>query len=197
MRSLYKTLTNQSLKKPSAVRWFVWFEMAKQIHYTFPSVEAIINHEDDFCPETRNKLRFILEEYYTDLRLEIALIIDIGTDLVKLCYQQEGDGFLAPTSFDHWASVANKLSNISDEDQPVGDKLMFMPITDVLLMELIINVAEREEKFKELTRKIIPLHQKMVYDSDGRMYETLCILRACRLLCSMHCCSYSTFLCSL
>ena len=107
-------------------------------------------------------MRFILEEYYTDLRLEIALIIDIGTDLVKLCYQQEGDGFLAPTSFDHWASVANKLSNISDEDQPVGDKLMFMPITDVLLMELIINVAEREEKFKELTRKIIPLHQKSV-----------------------------------
>ena len=124
MRSLFKTLTNESIKKPSAVRWFVWFEMAKQIHYTFPSVEAIINHEDDFCPETRNKLRFILEEYYADLRLEIALIIDI---------ERDGDGFLAPTSYD-------------------PGSLGFC--------------RERREK-------IIPFYQKMVYDSDGRMYETL------------------------
>ena len=98
--------------------------MAKQMHYTFPSVEAIINHEDDFCPEIRNKLRFILEEYYADLRLEIALIIDI---------ERDGDGFLAPTSYD-------------------PGSLGFC--------------RERREK-------IIPFYQKMVYDSDGRMYETL------------------------
>ena len=30
----------------------------------------------------------------TDLRLELALIVDVGANVVKLCYQQEGDGYL-------------------------------------------------------------------------------------------------------
>ena len=40
-------------------------------------------------------------EEQSHLRLEIALIKDIGLPLIKFCYAREGDGFLSPTTFDH------------------------------------------------------------------------------------------------
>ena len=120
--------------------------MAKQVLNTFVSVEAIIHHEDGFNPETRKKMRAILEESNTDLRLELASIVDVGTNVVKLCYHQEGDGFLAPTSYDHWNSVMDEISNIAAVNKSVVEKLHYLPLTDRLARELIPNEEERVEK---------------------------------------------------
>ena len=73
---------------------------------------------------------YILEESYKVLKLELAMIIDVGTDVVKLCYQQEGDGFLAPTAYSHWQNVMLRLSNIADENVPIVEKFQYLPITD-------------------------------------------------------------------
>ena len=182
VRSLFKTLTNESVKKPSAVRWFVWLEMARQILNTFVSVEAIIHHEDGFNPETRKKMRAILEESNTDLRLELALIVDVGTNVVKLCYHQEGDGFLVPTSYDHWNSVMDEITNIAAVNKSVVEKLHYLPLTDRLARELIPNEEERVEKMKEMIDKVTPSQQKMSFDTTNRMGSTLIVLRACRVL---------------
>ena len=48
----------------------------------------------------------VLEESYINLRLELSLIVDVGTDVVKL----------APTAYDHWYSVILTLSNIKEEN---------------------------------------------------------------------------------
>eukprot|EP00596_Hydrurales_sp_CCMP1899_P005209 CAMPEP_0119035962 /NCGR_PEP_ID=MMETSP1177-20130426/3286_1 /TAXON_ID=2985 /ORGANISM="Ochromonas sp, Strain CCMP1899" /LENGTH=724 /DNA_ID=CAMNT_0006994953 /DNA_START=56 /DNA_END=2227 /DNA_ORIENTATION=- len=182
VRSLYKTLSNEAVKKPSAVRWFVWLEMAQQILSTFVSVESIVYHEDGFNPETRNKMKSILEESKIDLRLELALIVDVGTEVVQLCYHQEGDGFLAPTSYDHWNSVMNGLSNIVEVNKSVLEKLDYLPLTDQLSRELIPNDEERVEKMKVLIDKVVPLYRKMSYDTRERMDPTLNLFRACRVL---------------
>ena len=71
----------------------------------------------------------ILDESNTDLRLELALIIDVGTNVVKLCYHQEGDGFLAPTSYDHWNSVMDEISNIAAVNKSEVEKLHYLPLT--------------------------------------------------------------------
>ena len=75
------------------------------------------------------KMRAILEELNTNLRLELALIVDVGTNVVKLCYHQEGDGFLAPTSYDHWNSVMDEISNIAAVNKSVVEKLHYLALT--------------------------------------------------------------------
>ena len=179
-RALFKTHTNESVKKPSAVR-FVWLEMARQINNHLTSIEAIARHEDDFNPLTRKKLISIFEESYNDLKLELALIIDAGTDVVKLCYQQKGDGFLAPTACSHWQSVMLRLSSIADENVPIVERLQYLPITDAMLKDLIPIEADRVGKMKTLVNMVIPLHKKMVYNTKNRMESTLSILRPCRV----------------
>ena len=87
-----------------------------------------------------------MEESNTDLRLELALIVDVGTNVVKLCYHQEGDGFLAPTSYDHWNSVMDEITNIAAVNKSVVEKLHYLPLTDRLARELIPNEEERVEK---------------------------------------------------
>ena len=94
-------------------------------------------------------MRAILEESNTDLRLELSLILDVGTNVFILCYHKEGDGFLAPTSYDHWSSVMDELSNIAAVNQSVVEKLHYLPLTDRLARELIPNAEERVEKMKE------------------------------------------------
>ena len=179
-RALFKTHTNESVKKPSAVR-FVWLEMARQINNHLTSIEAIARHEDDFNPLTRKKLISIFEESYYDLKLELALIIDAGTDVVKLCYQQKGDGFLASTACSHWQSVMLRLSSIADENVPIVERLQYLPITDAMLKDLIRIEADRVGKMKTLVNMVIPLHKKMVYNTKNRMESTLSILRPCRV----------------
>ena len=123
--------------------------MAKQILNTLVSVEPTIHHEDGFNPETRGKMRAILEESNTDLRLELALIVDVGTKVFLLCYHQEGDGFLTPTSYDHWSSVMDEISNIAAVNKSVVEMLHYLPLTHRLVRELILNDEERVEKMKE------------------------------------------------
>ena len=133
--------------------------MAKQIHTHFSTVEAIAGHEDGFNPETRKEIVHIVEESYAELKLKLAMIIDVGTDVVKLCYQQEGDGFLAPTAYSHWQSVMSRLSNIADETVPIVERFLYLPITDAMLRELIPTAADREEIMKHLLKMTYPLHE--------------------------------------
>ena len=124
----------------------------------------------------------ILEESYAELKLELAMIIDVGTDFVKLCYQQEGDGFLAPTAYSRWQSVMSRLSNIADETVPIVERFLYLPIVDAMLRELLPTAADREERMKQLLKMTYPLHKKMVYDTKNRMGPTIDQLRAARVL---------------
>ena len=99
--------------------------------------------EDDLLK--MKKMRAMLEESNTDLRLELALIVDVGTNVVKLCYHQEGDGFLTPTSYDHWSSVMDEISNIAAVNRSVVGKLHYLPLTDQLARELIPNKKGQEK----------------------------------------------------
>ena len=124
----------------------------------------------------------ILEESCAELKLELAMIIDVGTDFVKLCYQQEGDDFLAPTAYSHKQSVMSRLSNIADETVPIVERFLYLPITDAMLRELIPTAADREERMKQLLKMTYPLHKKMVYDTKNGMGPTIDQLRAARVL---------------
>ena len=58
----------------------------------------------------------------------------------------------------------------------------YLPITDVMLKELIPIEADTGEKLKELIKKVTPLYKKMIFDTNNRMDSTLNMLRACRIL---------------
>ena len=60
--------------------------------------------------------------------------------------------------------------------------VQYLPITDVMLKELIPIEADRVEKLKGLIKKVAPLYQKMIFDTNNRMDSTLNMLRACRIL---------------
>src|SRR4051794_21111649 len=78
----------------SSVKWFAEWQMLKQILLQWPAVLNVINYPTDFSPAHRQTLRKIIDEFPGLIRVELALAIDLGEYLVKLCYLSEGDGLL-------------------------------------------------------------------------------------------------------
>ena len=60
--------------------------------------------------------------------------------------------------------------------------VQYLPLTDGMLKEVITLEVDRGPKLVEWIKKVVPLRQKMSFDTKNRMDSTLNILRACRML---------------
>ncbi len=107
------------------------------------------------------------------LRLEIALINDIGLPLIKFCYKREGDGFLSPTTFDHWTRLIKSVKDMIDIN-PIYPKV------DEVLAGLNNSPNEKYIMKTETLAKAIIVHQKLIFDTDHRLLVTIGVRRACR-----------------
>jgi hypothetical protein len=106
-----KCAGTSTVKTENHVRWYSWWEVANQIANNFQACEDVLNDEGDFCIALRGTMKKILMKFYVPLRLEFALIKDVGRQLTSLCYFQEGDNFLCVTTYDEWHEVLRFLKN--------------------------------------------------------------------------------------
>jgi hypothetical protein len=109
------------------------------------------------------------------LRLEIALIADVGKPLINFCYFREGDGFLSPTTYQHWRSMVKEVEDITAINGPL------CPCVEDILDEVFVGSPGDRLSLREASvakgRKVI---QKLNQDESSRLLVTLGIMRACR-----------------
>lgn len=182
-KSLFKRLSGNTVLNENEVRWYSWCEIIIQIGDNMGACQDVIHCPDEFADASRRTLRNILVANSDDLVLEIALIKDVGSELIKLCYFQEGDGFLCVTTFGHWEKILALLKILSDDRLPLANKVVLLPTLDLKAQGIAgPNPQLYARKMVETLRKVIPVYEKMVYDSSHRMEPTLALLRGLRLL---------------
>jgi len=178
-RSVFRELIHSEVKRyTSDIRWFYRQEVSSQVLKYWEEVVTLINHEETFAAAVRNKLKTLVQGNEADILLELSLLEDAGIPLAKLCYYQEGDGFLIPTTFDHWNEVKNLLQDFVE-----GRKLL--PRVTTTSLELFPNDIDlREEKYYETSSKILSCLQKMNDSTNlsDKHLSTLTTFRACRIL---------------
>jgi len=180
-RSIYSELIQSSVNRYSGdVRWFYQQELSSQMFANWQHVLSVIYHQDNFTPSIRSDLKSMLNENMNDIKLELSLLEDCAVPIAKLCYEQEGDGLLSPTSYDHWHSVISLLHGYVENR-------IELPCVMNTLMELYPSPLDhdiRQEKILVIKQKIIPcwMYMTEITNSPTKLLPTLCTLRACRLL---------------
>jgi hypothetical protein len=178
-RVKFRNIIETGIKRFSGdIRWYYLQDCASQIVKYWPQVLSLINDEDDFTPAIRIKLKSLLEEHMCTIRLELALFEDVAIPLSKLCYKQEGDSFLIPTTYDHWFSILSLLQAFFDGTKP-------LETVSKIALELYPNDhLERNEAIVNTRLKMYDCIQKMndTSSSQDKHHFTLKIFRACRLL---------------
>jgi hypothetical protein len=178
-RLKYASLIETEVKRyHSNIRWFYHQESASQILKYWPKVIEMINDPGSFTPEIRDKLKTLLRDESDEIRLELSLFEDAAVPLAKLCYKQEGDGFLIPTTYDHWQSILSLLLAFFD-----GRKAL----ENVKKMALALHPddpEERDESVRSTTMKLSEAIRKMndTTTKPDKLSSTILMFQACRLL---------------
>jgi hypothetical protein len=173
-RSAFRTLIKAEVKRYSSdIRWFYQQEVSSQIYKYFSQVQNVINSEPEIGKETKNSLSAMIDADCEQIHLELALLEDIAPTIAKLCYYQEGDGFLVPTTYDHWNECLQFLHQASQEDFVLKE---VSSIADIYHPD-----GNLEDTIFTTRSKITSCLEKMNEDTRGRLKDDFVILRACRL----------------
>lgn len=170
-----------------AIRWMVEFRTAVQVGDNFQLIKEIILNQDVGCASLMDTLRTIITRPAqngqpcgeTILRLELALIKDVGEPIAYFCNHFEGDGFLVPYAFDHW-------NNLTDHVRVVVERYHeaeYLSNCRSVAVNITPDRPNEQQELVELTIvKATAVLEKIESDSNTRFRETLKILRGCRLL---------------
>lgn len=158
------------------IRWYYLQEVLQQIDSQWMKVKQIVNHPCKYATDTRRTLRQRLRKSGKRIRIQIKLLSVIGTNLMKLCYHQEGDGVLMPTTYQYWNNTLLYLENIVAGTESLND------VTNTIHKQYR-TVVERDchsNKIREMVKKAA---EKMRHDTNvgGKLYKTLSVGEACRL----------------
>lgn len=114
---LWKDLTGQTPRSYCETRWWPKWEVYHQLMVQFGDVARFVEEAKDakVCLQLLPQLQAILSgpQRPTNLKLELAAIIDVGEHFVKATYFLEGDG---PLVFTCYESVRAIATAIAEED---------------------------------------------------------------------------------
>jgi hypothetical protein len=190
-RSIFKNLlpAGEKLQRSNEIRWYQWWEICKQIDLHFDDCVSVINHTDEFAEATRLSLReFLVPGVIETMRAQSSLISDIGLELVKLCYKQEGDGFECVTTYDHWYSVLSFLRAVANPDSQLALRAALLPtlhatVSSIVFGHVPVDVTNPAyvTLMEDTIATMLPVYEKMLYDTNNRMEFTINLHRTCRL----------------
>ena len=174
-RRNFTVLIEEEVKRFSSdIRWFYRQSVASQIFNKWNHVRSLINDEEIYALNLKDKLKLMIRDNEHDILIELALLEDIASVLAQLCYYQEGDAFLVPTTFQHWQNTMQLLKDCIDQRVQLPH-----------LCHTLQNLYQDHNEIQLLTiqtlEKIKPCYHKMVDDTTARLKGSLSILRACRL----------------
>jgi hypothetical protein len=171
----------ESPQRLGKVRWFTFFEVAAQILKHFEVVLAICHDNTaEFAEEIRFHLQQMtgLPQETGKLQVELALLKDSASGLCKFCYHEESDeDLLCVQTYDHWEAVRNDLISIA-----VHRNYSKLHETMEVISKLGLVGEVKSELLKlSIEDKILPVVNKMIGDSSGRLSFTLNVFMGCRL----------------
>jgi len=180
-RSIYCNLiTEDHVKRYTGdIRWFYKQEVSSQLYKNWMQAQEVVNSDIKFCPELRETLQECLSLHGTEIYLQLALFEDIASILSQLCYTQEGDNFLIHSTYDHWTFSLNILKECSEGNRPLPH------FEDTLNHLYHGNQAEMITERVNAQIILSSLYETMhdvCMNQSSRLWSTLQILRACRLL---------------
>ena len=93
-KALWKEQTGKAMASFSKTRWWSRWEILHQLMVQFGDIEPFLRRNEDIGPALRPKLLEIISNVQTlsQLKLELAAVIDVGEYFVKSTYTLEGDG---------------------------------------------------------------------------------------------------------
>lgn len=129
VKALWKEQTGRSMATSSKTRWWSRWEVLHQVLQQFGDVEPFLHNNPDISPATRSKLLQILSDPLENSRLkvELAVVIDLGKHFVEATYTLEGDGPLVVDCYEtivklraviHSNNYPNTLAVIREFGQP-------------------------------------------------------------------------------
>lgn len=65
-------------------------------------IRGIVSNQNIGNDATRQQLDILLRDHELKIKCELALQADLGTPLAQTCMGLEGDGFLAPITYQTW-----------------------------------------------------------------------------------------------
>lgn len=187
VRAAARRVLQEKAVKNHAIRWMAEFRTAVQVGDNFQLIKDIINNEDVGCANLMETLQGIIYRPAANgepsgehtLRLELALIKDVGEPIAYFCNHFEGDGFLSPYAFDYWNHLNDHLRTVvyrfgeADYDSNLR----------VVARELAPENLQDEQDLVEATiEKAKIVLEKLESDTVTRFRDTLHILRGCRIL---------------
>jgi len=173
------------IRYTSDIRWYYQQETNSQVYKDWDAVCRVVYDGDDFASELRSGLKDQIDDNEFNIRTELALLEDVAIKLAQLCYKQEGDGFLIPTTYDHWNHVMMFLRDC------VNGRNRMEHLDAWLLSAFPGNHDDDPDIVPDgyiVTRmneceKVAGAFSKMKSDSEntnGRLLHTMSVLRACR-----------------
>ena len=188
MRAATRRALGEKGMKNHAIRWMAEFRTAVQVCDNFDVIKNIIEEEDVGCASLMESLLKILRQPARAdgelsgqqiLRLELALIKDVGEPIAYFCNHFEGDGFLSPYAYDHWYKLNEHLRSVvyrfaeADHESTVRS----------VAREFAPGNLQDEQNMVEATiKKAEVVLEKLESDTETRFSESLQTFRGCRLV---------------
>lgn len=97
----WREVTGKSMKLYSPTRWWSRWEVIDQCLKYFGDITPFIRDNPDVGARLHDRLLAMLEDndFVKHLKLEMAIVVDLGVHLVKATYDLEGDGPLVLSSY--------------------------------------------------------------------------------------------------
>lgn len=183
VRRLFLEQAGEIAERMSQVRWYCWHNIGEQIRKFYSIIRGIVINQNIGNDATRQQLDILLRHQELEIKCELALQADLGTPLAQTCMGLEGDGFLAPITYQTWLWLHSRFMEFSDETVRPEVRV---PILSDLLNELFPpgdNELEipRAELFQSTIQKGRPVVEKYFEDSNGRLSDTLAVFAPCQL----------------
>lgn len=108
---MWQTKTGLPAPTYRPTRWWLKWEVIKQLHDTFGDIPSFVEDED--LPTSTLKLKEIIDDPPKNrkLQVELAMTVDVGEPLVKATYQLEGDGPLVLSAYEEIAAHCVAISH--------------------------------------------------------------------------------------
>lgn len=183
VRRLFLERAGEIAERMSQVRWYCWHNIGEQIRKYYSIIREIIINPNIGNDATRQQLDILLRDEEFVIKCELALQADLGTPLAQTCIGLEGDGFLAPISYQTWLWLNSRFIEFSDQTSRPEARV---PILSELLNELFPPGANEfgllhAEFFQSTIQKGFPFVEKYFEDSNGRLSDTLAVFAACQI----------------
>ena len=173
----WQDLTDRKPKSYSETRWWSKWEVYRQLLEQFGDVAGFLNDAEveNIAPKIVAQLRAILSDpqRLVDLKLELAVTIDVGEHFVKATYYLEGDG---PLVF----SCYEKLKAVAEACQAPHFPNVRAVAAAIANEDATQRAADLERKAKACVQPaILWFLQKF----NLKLYDTVTAFKAARIMC--------------